>query len=423
MATIQRDQVTHAQVSNLFWINFTLSIALCIAGVAVAPLVASIYNEPRLAMIMIVMSLSFIIAGISVQHDAILRRQMRFKVISIIDTVSLALGLIAGIAAALAGLSYWALLVSPITTALAATIMRWATTRWIPSMLSRGSGVRPMLSFGANLTGAGFAGYVATNATSFSVGFVGGVQLLGLFNRANVLTSIPSSQILPPVMNVIQPALARVSGDATRFRNVMTSIMGKLVLGTMFVTMVMALLADWIIYILLGDGWGEAVPIFRLLAIFSLVEPIASFLAVSLVAAGKAKALLNWKIITLIIILISLSIGSYWGVYGVIAAYALSGVFIRLPLFLYYSSRFLPVTFIELIKTLLIPLVCALATAVTVYSLRLFLSIQQPMLGLILFTIIALCIYIFLLLIFKSTRSELKEISKLTKILSRPKTV
>lgn len=282
MATIQRDQITHAQVSNLFWVNGALGTALCLLGILISPLVAMIYDEPRLTLVMAAMSLTFLIGGLSVQHDALLRRQMRFKAISVIDIVSMAAGIAAGITAALGGLEYWALVISPITTFATKTVMRWLSARWVPSMMSRGSGVRPLLGFGANLTGANFIGYLATNLTPFAIGYIGGAQSLGLFNRANMLTSIPSSQMLPPVMNVLQPTLARVASDPKRLRSTITSIMGKLVLGTMFVTLTMAVLADWIVQLFLGSGWDGAVPIFRMLAVFSLVEPIAGFLAVSL---------------------------------------------------------------------------------------------------------------------------------------------
>src|SRR5690606_30509270 len=32
MATIQRDRITHAQVSNLFWVNCALGLGLCLLG-------------------------------------------------------------------------------------------------------------------------------------------------------------------------------------------------------------------------------------------------------------------------------------------------------------------------------------------------------------------------------------------------------
>ena len=421
MATIQRDKITHAQVSNLFWVNGTLGLALCLLGVLISPLVAIVYDEPRLTLVMAAMSLTFLIGGLSVQHDALLRRQMRFKAISLIDVVSMATGITAGITAAYNGLEYWALVIIPVGTIATKAIMCWLIARWIPSMMSRGSGVRPLLGFGANLTGANFIGYLANNITPFAVGYIGGAQSLGLFNRANALTSIPSSQMLPPVMNVLQPTLARVANDPERLRSTLTSIMGKLVLVTMFVTLTMAVLADWIVQLFLGSGWQGAVPIFQMLAVFSLVEPIAGFLAVSLVAIGNAKALLRWKAITLSILIVSVGIGSYWGAFGVVTAYALSGVFIRLPGFLYYASRFLPVTFGECIKVLLPTSVCALVTAATLYFFNQHTIIQNPITGLAVFTPAAAVIYLLLCFLIKPTRNELIGIIGLIKLITTRK--
>lgn len=421
MATIQRDQITHAQVSNLFWVNGALGTALCLLGILISPLIAALYDEPDLTMVMAVMSLTFLIGGLSVQHDALLRRQMRFKAISVIDIVSMVAGIIAGISAAFAGFGYWALVITTVTTLATKTAMRWLSTRWVPSMMSRGSGVGPLLGFGANLTGANFIGYIATNLTPFAVGIVGGAQSLGLFNRANMLTSIPSSQMLPPVMKVLQPTLSRVANDPERLRNTLNSIMGKLVLGTMFVTLTMAVLADLIVQLFLGSGWEGAVPIFRMLAVFSLVEPIAGFLAVSLVAIGNAKALLHWKAITLSILIVSIGIGSLWGAFGVVVAYALSGVFIRLPGFLYYASRLLPITFGELIKTLVPSVICAVGTTGGLYTLRQLIPIENSIAGLAVFIAAAAVIYLTLCLLIKPTRRELIEILGLLKLLSSRK--
>src|ERR1700722_16074646 len=47
-ATIQRVEVTDAQVSTLFWINVVVGAGLCFLLAAVSPLVAWFYHEPRL---------------------------------------------------------------------------------------------------------------------------------------------------------------------------------------------------------------------------------------------------------------------------------------------------------------------------------------------------------------------------------------
>ena len=421
MATIQRDHITHAQVSNLFWINSGLGAALCLLGIMISPFIATAYDEPRLMMVMMAMSTTFLIGGISVQHAALLRRQMRFKAISVIEIISMAAGIIAGIAAALDGLKYWALVISPITTFSSKTIMLWLSVRWTPSMMKRGSGVRPLLGFGANLTGANFIGYLGSNITPFIIGYIGGAQPLGLYNRANTLASIPSSQLLPPIINVLQPSISLIAKNPEKLKKTIVSLIGKLALISTLTTITMSLFSDWIVYIFLGTGWNDAIPLFRLLSVYSFIQPLAGLIAVTLIAAGEARAMLASKLHSLIITTASLLVGSFWGVHGIILAFSLSGLLIRLPFFLYYSSRFLPLSFIEFCKPNLPALVCALPTILIIILIKDLAKINNPVIGLLIFAPLCIIVYLCICFTIKPAREDLLDITASLRLIFQKK--
>ena len=58
-ATVQRQEITHAQVSNLFWVNVGLGGVTTLVVAALAPVVAWFYREPRLVGITLVLSVPF----------------------------------------------------------------------------------------------------------------------------------------------------------------------------------------------------------------------------------------------------------------------------------------------------------------------------------------------------------------------------
>src|SRR6185503_15841536 len=95
--TIQREQITQAQVSNLFWVNLAVSGVCSLITAALAPVLAWFYHDARLVPITLALSSTFIIGGFRVQHLALLRRQLRFKALAIIDVGSMALGVAVGI--------------------------------------------------------------------------------------------------------------------------------------------------------------------------------------------------------------------------------------------------------------------------------------------------------------------------------------
>src|SRR5436305_10095373 len=79
--TVQREHLTHAQVSNLFWINLGVSASCALILAALSPIIAWFYHDSRVTAIMLVLSTTFLIGGFRVQHLALLNRQMLFKAI------------------------------------------------------------------------------------------------------------------------------------------------------------------------------------------------------------------------------------------------------------------------------------------------------------------------------------------------------
>lgn len=109
IATIQYKEIAHEQVSNLFWINVCVGIFIMIVVASSSPLISWFYGEPRLVWIALALSVSFFFGGLTIQHQALLRRQMRFVRLAWIQISSVAFGAATGIWCAWQGLDYWAL--------------------------------------------------------------------------------------------------------------------------------------------------------------------------------------------------------------------------------------------------------------------------------------------------------------------------
>src|SRR5437868_8796797 len=62
IATVQRERITHAQVSNLFWINGAVSALSTLVAAAFAPVIARFYHNLRLVTITLLLSLTFLIS-------------------------------------------------------------------------------------------------------------------------------------------------------------------------------------------------------------------------------------------------------------------------------------------------------------------------------------------------------------------------
>jgi len=147
-ATIQRTEVTHEQVSTLFWINIAVSLFISVVFACLAPEVAWFYHDPRLTGVALASAAGILFNGLTFQHYALLVRQMRFGAMAVVQTLPMLTGAVVGVALAVAGWSYWALVVMGIAQAGTTALTAWIAVRWKPGLPNRNSGVGTMLAFG-----------------------------------------------------------------------------------------------------------------------------------------------------------------------------------------------------------------------------------------------------------------------------------
>lgn len=357
-ATIKWTQLDHKQVSTLFWVNLSLSAVIMLATFASGPLLAWFYHEPRLIGIAIGYGIMLLLTGLSIQHQALLMRQMRFGVYALIEIASLVIGLIAAIIAAVLGAGYWALVLNQIVVWTVIVIGTWTACRWRPGLPRRGTGLRKMLSYGGNLTGYNFMQFFARNLDNALIGKFWGAYQLGLYSRAYQLLLMPIGQINTPLWSVAVPALSRLSDSPERYRAAYLKILEKIAMITMPGVIFMCATSDWLVLFLLGSQWTETAHIFRLLGVAAVMQPVTSSALWLFSTQGRTREMLNWGFFGSGIAVCSILVGLPWGATGVAFTYAISDLCISTPLLFWYVGRRGPVKPRDFYRTIA-PSVCA----------------------------------------------------------------
>jgi O-antigen/teichoic acid export membrane protein len=295
-AAVQRTTVTEEQVSTLFWINMLVGALLGLLAIAMAPVIAAFYHEPRLFSVTVILAAGFLFNAAGVQHSVLLQRQMRFTALSLIGVVSLIVGTSIAIGGAKAGYGYWALVAMTVSSPLIATIGLWVATRWVPGMPHRRAGIRSMMRFGGTLTLNGLVAYAAYNAEKVLIGRFWGTDAIGIYGRAYQLVNIPTANLNSAVGEVAFSALSRLQDDPSCLKSYFLKGFSLVLAMTLPITIACALFADDMIFVLLGPKWKDAAAIFRLLAptiaIFAIINPLGWLLnSVGLVGRGLKIAL------------------------------------------------------------------------------------------------------------------------------------
>lgn len=324
MATVQRAEVTHDQVSTLFWINVAMSVVLMLVAAALAPAIAWFYDEPRLTWIMLAIAGTFPFGGLSAQHTALMRRQMRFTTLAIVDTASLVVGIAVAIVMAWRGFSYWSLVAMSAASSAATMTMCWLLSGWRPGLPGRRTGAMPMLTFGGGLTGFNILNYFTRNADNVVIGFALGSGPLGIYSKSYSLLMMPLRQFNVPIGAVMQPALSRLQHDPVRYRRAYLRAVTTLAFVGMPLVAFLFVAADDIILVFLGPNWAGAVPVFRWLAPAALLGTINVAPGWLCTTLGRSRVQVNWALISAPITVIGFLIGSRWGINGVAAGFSVT---------------------------------------------------------------------------------------------------
>jgi O-antigen/teichoic acid export membrane protein len=366
-ATIQRTTITDAQISTLFWINAALGLALSALTAAAAPLLARYYGDPRLVPITLALAGTFFLSGLGVQHQALLRRRMRFGVLTAIDILSLAAGLLVAVVLAWRGAGWWALVYRQLVAAAAATLGVWWACRWRPLAPRRGAGVRSMLAFGGHVSGYSVVTYFARNLDRALLGQRVGSSALGLYSKAYQLILLPINMITSPLTAVALPALSRLQHDPPRYRSYYQKGIAPLVaIGMPGVVFLFVTAADTI-PLFLGGQWVASVPIFRLLAPAAFVGTIHMATGWVYVSLGLTRRQLEWTIVATVLTIAGFFIGLHWGVRGLAAAVSIAFCGLQYPALLYcFRPTFLKIG--DLLTVLWRPALASLAAGAACWA-------------------------------------------------------
>ncbi|NIQ13803.1 MAG: oligosaccharide flippase family protein [Candidatus Dadabacteria bacterium] len=337
-ATVQREKINHDQISTLFWINVSVCLLLTLVLIALAPLIAWFYDEPRLKMVSVFIATIFILTGVSTQHLALLKRNMKFKSIAVNEIAAATISGILAIIIAWLGGGYWSIVARRISLTGVTAIGVWILCGWRPGLPLIGSGIRPMIKYGINALGGGTIYNFSKSLDRILIGWMHGGKSLGYYDRANHLFVLPLNLLTFPLSSVVLPALSRLQNDHARYRQFYLKALSNIALIGMPVGVILSLNAIDLVKLLLGQKWIEAA---KFLSIFGVGLGVAltyytcGWLHLSI---GRAERYFRWNVVAFIITALLFFIGLPFGALGVAIAYTVS-FYILIGPGLWYAGR------------------------------------------------------------------------------------
>ena len=369
-ATVQRREISHEQVSNLFWFNVLMCSLVGVGVSALSPIVAWFYDEPRTQAITIVVASAAFFTPLSIQHQALLRRRMEFRRLVVIDVLATVGSYAVAVIIAALTHSYWAIVSIGMANLFIRIVGLWSSCSWFPSWPQRNAPIAGMVAFGGNLVGSNVLNYLEQTLDKLLVGWLYGASTLGLYSKAYGLLMMPVRQFSAPVTDVAVSSLSRLQSRPTDYQRVFLSLLEKLAAITTGLAVFTIFGSDWIVRICLGPQWTASATIFAWFSLGAIALPVGNAVRWLFISQGRTSEMFRWSLIATVTSVISFLLGSPLGAVGIAASYSLVTALLNLPLLFWSAGQSGPVSTRQIYGAILPSWPCALGMSLALAAYR-----------------------------------------------------
>jgi O-antigen/teichoic acid export membrane protein len=330
-ATTQRTRITSGQSSTLFWLTSGIGCAVALGLIVCSPLIAWLYHEPKLQLVAIYSGITYIFAGISAQHLALLRRTMQFGVIAKMQILSAAAGLVSAILIAISGYGYWALVLRPIVSAGCIAAGAWFACKWRPGYPVLDAEVKSMIGFGMHVLGASVPNSMLRVADRIALGLVSTPREVGFYQNAQNMYENAFLAPLDQLHNVGSAGLSKLQSDPVTLRQKYEATLSALAFFVMPAAAILSVTGQDVVVLLLGETWRFSGLLLSITALRGVVEFIEMSQSWLFVSSGRADRWKHTAFFSAIVRVGSILGGLPFGAEGVAASLVVAGWLIALP--------------------------------------------------------------------------------------------
>lgn len=316
-ALIQRKELAPGHVSTAFAVTTYIGIVLSATLALAAPLIGRLFHIEESVDVVRALALLFLLRNLSATSRMVLRREMNFRALTIVDTLSFTIGSLVAIGVALLGGGPWALVAGYLVEELIVTAMLFAYSPQRLTLRIDRARLRDLLGYGAGQTVTQVANTGAMYGDNVVVGEALGATALGAYSRAYDLIRFPAVVFDAIVANVLFPAFSHLQDEHA-------SLAANLRRGTFVNALVLApagaaliALAPEAIRILIGPNWTEAVVPFQILAITMVLRTNQKLAVLVVQAAGRVNAVAVAALVYMLCVVVGAAITVRWGIVGV----------------------------------------------------------------------------------------------------------
>ena len=302
-------------------VHFTLKLLFTLAWAAVM-VVVSLFADSQVRTALLALTVATTGAQLTQTPRLILMRRVVHRRLALLDILNALFTTVVALALAWQGVTLWALLATDFVTMILSVLLLlvWRPV-WRPHLAWAKPVVRYFVRFGSRNFVAVLLNQALDRFDDIWTGLVLGETALGFYSRAYTFATYPRAVLAAPLNAVTGGTYAELKDDRRRLSKAFFRANAALVRTGFLLAGLLALIAPEFIVLLLGAKWLPMLDAFRLMLVFTLLDPIKMTVADLFIAVGQPEQVARARAVQLAVLVAGLFIlGLPLGITGVALA-------------------------------------------------------------------------------------------------------
>jgi len=323
-------------LSTIFFASVGLGLVMSTLMFFGSGLIADYYKEPRLIYVVRVTSLSFLLIYIGQIYWNLLQKELQFKTLASIDVICAIINITSTVLLAYNGFQELSIIYSQVLFLAIRTILYIFLGRKLfkPMFYFKVSEIKDHLRFGMYHLGEGVLQFINSNLENIVIGKAIGVKELGLYTIAYQLAIFPVYKLIPIIMQVSYPIMAKMK-DNDGLKRAYLKIVDFIsccnfpVLAGLFIT------SSSIVLLIYGNDYQGSIPLTKVIVFVSFLSCITAPASSLALSKNKPQMMFYISIFALAIKIPSLYLFSkYFGLMGIVYGYVLNSLIETILIFI-----------------------------------------------------------------------------------------
>lgn len=344
---VQKADLGERAIQATFLLTGVFGLGLTIIVLLLAPVGGLIFRTEEVEPVIRLLSIVYIFTGLSITSSALLQRALRFKILAMINMVAYVSSyLLVALPLALMGGGVWAIAYAMLCQQGILAVAAYCFSRHTIGLKFGWADFKEAFLSGMHYSANAILDFIVTSLPTLLIGRGFGETKLGVYNRADMLVTLPIYNPYMAISRVFLPYIAPLQNTTGRMKRVYLRFVTLTSLVYIPLCLGMIPAARELVLVVLGDKWKEGIPVFQILAIANLFHCAAMFPAQY---ADALKHLRQKTIVGLLTIaLTSVTIIGFmeWGIVGAATGFA-AGQLFRFALYMWFLRRWIRPTMYE----------------------------------------------------------------------------